>query len=89
MAKNIALLSHGAGGATCEQEFTYPEPMSPRSVNEAVSQLEQIIAGGGPEQQTQARTLMHCIEDAECDKAMMEQVAALYEAYLNDPYLTR
>lgn len=63
--------------------------MGPRSVDEAVSQLEQVIAGGGPEQQTQARTLMHCIEDAECDESMMEQVAALYDAYLNDPYLTR
>jgi hypothetical protein len=58
-------------------------------VDEAVAQLEQIITSGGPEQITTARTLLHCIEDAECDDSLMDQVGALYDAYLNDPYLTR
>jgi hypothetical protein len=82
-------MSHPAYRPPITHVTTYPDRVSPRTVDEAVAQLEQIITSGAPEQITAARTLLHCIEDAECDDSMMDQVGALYDAYLNDPYLTR
>jgi hypothetical protein len=51
--------------------------------------LRQVVDHGGPAQAARARELLAELEQHPADPDLLRAAAALVDAYLHDPYLTR
>jgi hypothetical protein len=56
---------------------------------DAVARLREVSLLGGPAQAEEARRLLALVDNGAGVESVDEQIAQLYDAYLNDPYLTR
>jgi hypothetical protein len=53
------------------------------------TRLQEVIERGQPAHVAEARRLLGLLEEAPDDQEIRAAAAALVDAYLNDPYLTR